>query len=467
MLFSSMEFLWVFLPLVFIIYRVLEHRFRNWFLMLVSVIFYAWGEPSYVVLLLLSIAGNYATGILIEDAPDLRRKKLYLTISMLFNLALISYFKYANFFVDSINHMLPEPAVDLAAIALPIGISFYTFQAISYDIDVYRQTIRAQRSFVDLALYISFFPQLIAGPIVKYHDIEAQLGRRNLAVEDTAYGVRRFLYGLTKKVLIANSLARVADEIFLLNPDGMSAPAAWFGILCYTLQIYYDFSGYSDMAIGLGKMFGFTFMENFNYPYLSKSIQEFWRRWHISLSTWFKEYLYIPLGGSRAGDGRTYCNLIVVFLATGLWHGANWTFVLWGLFHGVFLIIERLGWKRLLERRGWSPVAHLYALLVVIFGLVLFRSDTVGYAFGYWQAMFRPGSLSDLAGYCNWMTLVPFAVGILCCGPLQQWCPRLRARLYDERFVWGPESVMLMIFFGLSIISIASGSYNPFIYFRF
>ncbi len=391
MLFSSMVFLWCFLPVVLIGYYLLDKRWRNLFLLLTSLIFYAWGEPRYIVLMLCSILINYGGGITVGNpSADSMRKKCCLALNILGNLALLGYFKYANFFVDSLNDVFPGVIADFGKIALPIGISFYTFQGMSYVIDVYRGDVKPQKNVLNIALYVSFFPQLVAGPIVKYHDVAEQIVSREHSVQKMAYGIRRFLFGLAKKVLIANTAAMTADEIFALDASSLSPSAAWLGILCYTLQIYYDFSGYSDMAIGLGKMFGFTFLENFNYPYISKSIQDFWRRWHISLSTWFKEYLYIPLGGNRMGSRRTYLNLLIVFAVTGIWHGAAWAFLVWGLYHGFFLLLERAGLKKLLERRFMTPFAHCYTILVFMVGWVFFRCDTLALGASYLKAMFVP-----------------------------------------------------------------------------
>ena len=333
MVFSSLVFLWIFLPVIIILYYVIDEKYKNIFLLLGSLFFYAWGEPIYIFLMIFSIVVNWSIGLLIEKYQF--QKKIFLIVSILFNVALLGYFKYFNFFIDIINQML-HLGIEYKSIKLPIGISFFTFQILSYIIDLYRGEYKAQKSFVKLALYISFFPQLIAGPIVKYKDINEQLACRMHTLEKTAQGVRRFIYGLGKKVIIANTVAECVDYIYGLEYMELTGLLAWIAAILYTLQIYFDFSGYSDMAIGLGKMFGFEFQENFRYPYLSGSIQEFWQRWHISLGTWFKEYLYIPLGGNRKGKVCTYMNLTIVFLAPGLWHGANYNIILWGLYQGMF-----------------------------------------------------------------------------------------------------------------------------------
>ncbi len=380
MLFSSMIFLWLFLPAVFVIDKCLKPKGKNAFLLLASLFFYAWGEPKYVLLMLCSIFLNWSCGLLLCRYPRFRRVTLWTAVSL--NLALLGYFKYMGLIVRSLNHLLRREVFALPGIALPIGISFFTFQALSYVIDVYRGECRAQRNILYLALYISFFPQLIAGPIVKYRDISEQIESRAVTARKLAEGIRRFIYGLAKKVLLANVLAQSADRLFALQIDEMTGVMAWTASLLYTFQIYYDFSGYSDMAIGLGKLFGFDFRENFRYPYLSCSIREFWRRWHISLGAWFREYVYIPLGGSRGGNLRTCRNLGLVFLLTGLWHGAGYNFILWGLYHGFFLIVERIGLGRFLERH--KRAAFVYTFLTVHLGWILFRIESVRliWAFG-------------------------------------------------------------------------------------
>lgn len=377
MLFSSMIFLWLFLPLVFCSYYLIDKRFKNILLLISSIIFYAWGGVSYSLIMLSSIIINYIFALLIDKAIEdnnLKNKKIYLALCIIINLSILGYFKYTNFIISIINSLSQNKIIELTNIILPIGISFYTFQALSYVIDVYRGHNKAQKNIFNLALYISFFPQLIAGPIVKYHDIENQILNRNESLENIFYGIKRFIYGLSKKVILANMFALSCDEILKQPADELGTALVWCASVLYTLQIYYDFSGYSDMAIGLGKMFGFNFLENFNYPYISKSIKEFWRRWHISLSTWFKEYLYIPLGGNRKRKLFTYINLLIVFFATGLWHGASYNFILWGLFHGFFLVIERIFLGKLLEKNKLKFINHIYVIFVFVIGWVLFRA---------------------------------------------------------------------------------------------
>ena len=397
MLFSSLVFLWLFLPLVLILYRLLPAPCKNALLLAASLLFYAWGEPKYILLMLGSITLNYLGGLLLARLRG-RAKTAALVLVVAANLALLGYYKYYSFAGDTLAALLHRQVLPVREIALPLGISFYTFQAMSYIIDLYRGSIRLQKNWFLLALYISFFPQLVAGPIVRYSEVEAQLRSRTADLTGFCYGIKRFLYGLSKKVILSNCFAARADEVFGLSPELVSTPLAWLGALYYTLQIYYDFSGYSDMAIGLGRMFGFHFLENFNYPYISKSVTEFWRRWHISLSTWFRDYVYFPLGGSRVSSKAKHIrNLFVVWLLTGIWHGANWTFIAWGLFYFVLLVLEKYGHLG----RGWPAVCRwLFTFLMVNFAWVLFRADSLGEAAGFLAAMFGRGAglWSDEAG---------------------------------------------------------------------
>ncbi|NLB25903.1 MAG: MBOAT family protein, partial [Bacteroidales bacterium] len=345
MLFSSMSFIYLFLPLVCLLYFLVRADLRNYVLLGASIFFYAWGEPEYLAIMLLTILVNYIGGILIARYPKYKILSLSLTITA--NLGFLAYFKYFNFFVENINLLFKGAGLNFIEVIMPIGISFYTFQAISYVVDVYRGEVKVQRDIGKLALFICLFPQLIAGPIVKYNDIADQIDSREVKADKVILGIKRFIIGLAKKVLLANTLGAVADKIFELSPDNMQTSIAWIGSLAYSFQLFFDFSGYSDMAIGLGLIFGFHIKDNFDYPYISKSITEFWRRWHISLSTWFKQYLYIPLGGNRVSKGRNYFNLGVVFLLTGFWHGAAWNFVVWGIWHGLFIIFEKItGWHK-------------------------------------------------------------------------------------------------------------------------
>ena len=386
MVFSSLIFLWMFLPIVLGLYFLTKENYRNVLLLVASLFFYAWGEPVYVVIMLLSIGINCVCGLKIGVSDEKKRKKA-LVWGVVINLALLGVFKYSGFFMENVNAVFGLD-VEVKKLPLPIGISFYTFQSISYLVDIYRRVCEPQRSLVKMGLFISFFPQLIAGPILKYYDIAAQIDNRKVSFVLFNQGAVRFLQGLAKKVIIANIMAKTADEIFGLGLNDISTPMAWIGIVAYTFQIYFDFSGYSDMAIGLGKMFGFHINENFNYPYISTSIKDFWRRWHISLSTWFKEYLYIPLGGNREGKFKTYRNLMIVFFMTGLWHGASWNFVVWGLFHGVFLVVERI--LQVEKFLRFRLIQTAYALLVVMVGWVFFRAENLSSALGYLNRMFVP-----------------------------------------------------------------------------
>ena len=374
MVFSSLLFIFVFLPLVLIAYYAVPARVQNIVLLLFSILFYAWGEPVYVVLMLFSCVFNYVVGREMEQTPN--RARAVLTFGIIVNVAMLGFFKYWGFLLGTIN-AIPFINIPYHDLALPIGISFFTFQAISYLVDVYRQETPAQRNLIDFSLYIAMFPQLIAGPIVKYHDIAQQLRNKRVSADDFNYGIQRFVIGLGKKVLLANNLGAVYTGVCALGAGEQSVAAAWVGIFCYTLQIYFDFSGYSDMAIGLGRLFGFHFQENFNYPYISQSITDFWRRWHISLSSWFRDYIYIPLGGNRVKPSRHVLNILVVWMLTGFWHGAAWNFMLWGLYYGLLLLLEKYVLIRVLEKLP-APVRIIYSLFVVIIGWVLFSQPSLG-----------------------------------------------------------------------------------------
>lgn len=465
MVFSSLLFIWIFLPIVFIGYYIFSDiQYRNVFLLVCSLLFYAWGEPVYILLMFFSILMNWGIGICIEKTD--RLKKHLIVFDILLNIGLLGYFKYLDFFIEIINKLVGIQ-IDFKKIPLPIGISFFTFQIMSYMIDLYKGEYKAQKNILNLALYISFFPQLIAGPIVKYRDIEKQLNNRICTAEKIAGGIRRFGYGFGKKVLISNVLAQSVDRIYALDYENLTGLFAWTAAVLYMMQIYYDFSGYSDMAIGLGKMFGFEFQENFAYPYLSVSIQEFWRRWHISLSTWFKEYLYIPLGGNRKGKIRTYMNLVIVFFATGLWHGASINFVLWGMYHGFFQIIERLGWKEVLKKQKF--LAWVYTFMVVNFGWVLFRAESLHQAGVFAKRMLAPWKYTDSVFRFPMLvgnkTIAIAALSVLGCGVFQ-WLFRHK-KIAERMKGSGIEALYCMAVFLLCIAALASNTYNPFIYFRF
>ncbi len=478
MVFSSAIFLFLFLPLVLAGHWLAGKRLRNLLLLVASLIFYAWGEGAYVLLMLCSIFLNTLFGRILEAGQTSPYKKWWLASMLGMNLLPLMYFKYSIFLIQNLNAMLLPEYSQLNVpehIHLPIGISFFTFQAMSYLIDIYRHTSHERRSVLDVGVYIALFPQLIAGPIVRYHDISAQIRHRIQSVPLFASGIERFIFGLGKKMLIANPMGFIADTIFALPANEIGLATAWLGILCYALQIYFDFSGYSDMAIGLGRMLGFKFLENFNFPYISRSIREFWRRWHISLSNWFRDYLYIPLGGNRHGHVRTLINLLLVFLVTGLWHGASWNFVIWGLLHGCFLVLERGYWGRLLDK---SPLIfqHSYMLLVVLSAWVFFRADTLDYSLSYLSSMYSPStSMSvhpgvavhlDLAFYCA------LIAGLALAAPLYPWLAgKSKQIVQSHRFTvslaYITRLLLLSAIFYLSVLEIAIGSYNPFIYFRF
>lgn len=470
MLFSSMIFLWLFLPVVFISYYLIKKEYRNILLLISSIIFYAWGGVSYSLIMFSSIIINYIFALLIYNSiseNNKLKKKIYLALCIVINLSILGYFKYTDFAISIINSISKKEVISLKNIVLPIGISFYTFQALSYVIDVYREHNKAQKNIINLALYISFFPQLIAGPIVKYHDIDTQITNRTESLENISYGIKRFIYGLSKKVILANMFALSCDEILKQPIGDIGTALAWIAAILYTLQIYYDFSGYSDMAIGLGHMFGFKFLENFNYPYISKSVQEFWRRWHISLSTWFKEYLYIPLGGNRKGKYFTYLNLFIVFFATGLWHGASFNFILWGLWHGFFLIIERIFLGKLLEKNKLKFLNHIYVILVFVLGWVLFRANNLTHALELYKLMFSyKESIFTVRYFFYPQTLVCFIFGILFCGLFQSIFPKIREAVFSSR-VYVLESIIQFILLFICIMYLVNGTYNPFIYFRF
>ena len=500
MVFSSVIFLFFFLPIVLVGYYLVflpaglgKHRpvwlrSSNLFLLLASLVFYFWGENYLIWILAASVLINYSAGLLLSpDRPaSPLRRKIYLAAALVLNLSFLFYYKYFNFGVDNLGRAMEALGVfgpglsDVARITLPLGISFYTFQAMSYTIDVYRGRVSATRSLIDFACYVTMFPQLVAGPIVRYYDVARQLVERTVTRSDVAYGAGRFIVGLGKKVLIANTVAQAADGIFALPAEHLTFNLAWIAVLSYTLQIYFDFSGYSDMAIGLGRMLGFNFPENFNYPYASTSIREFWRRWHISLSTWFRDYLYIPLGGSRKSTIRTYFNLVIVFLLCGFWHGASWTFVVWGLFHGFFLVLERL-----LGRRGpwaWNKrIGAFYTFLVVIIGWTLFRAETFGQAANFFQAMVGfgegTGRVYHATTYLGPDVLAAMAVGGIFSQPaipaLAGWLKKRIESLDGGRrplFEALTEALRLTALAAVLVASsiwIAAQTHNPFIYFRF
>jgi alginate O-acetyltransferase complex protein AlgI len=469
MVFSSLVFLYLFLPVVLGGYFLLPRPARNAWLLAASLLFYFWGEGAYIGILLLTIVFNWAMGLALERRGGSPAAKVVLAAGIAGNLILLVYFKYADFLIGALGAALPYlggPRLSPLHVHLPIGISFFTFQAISYLVDISRREIQAQRNPVNYAMYKAFFPQLIAGPIVRYRDVAAAVVSRVVTCADFAAGVSRFIIGLGKKVLIANIVAEPADQIFSLPGDQLTAGLAWFGAVCYALQIYFDFSGYSDMAIGMGRMFGFRFLENFQYPYAAVSVRDFWRRWNISLSSWFRDYLYIPLGGSRGGDWRTAANLLAVFALCGLWHGAGWTFLIWGLFHGVFLTAEHFGLGALLQRI-WRPARHAYAMVVVLIGWVLFRCDDIGSAERYFSAMFGATTArsADYGMVANGEVILAMIAGAVGSTP---YLLGAVAKMAD----WSASYVIvrilaLAVILFTSTMVLTASAYNPFIYFRF
>lgn len=473
MVFSSSIFLFIFLPIVLILYYISPKNIKNYTLLFFSLLFYTWGAVDFILIALLSMVADYYITLKITNGNQNYRKR-WLFVSIAINVTLLLYFKYANFFIENVNEIFalfgfqPYKWVN---IVLPIGISFLTFQKMSYVIDVYRKTTPPQKNFAYYALYILMFPQLIAGPIVRYKDIQTQLENRE---EDNSFSNRivgfiRFMIGLSKKVLIANVLSEQADMIFAVSPDYFSTGTAWIGILAYTFQIYFDFAGYSDMAIGLGKMFGFEFLENFNFPYISQSITEFWRRWHISLSNWMKDYLYISLGGNRVKVNRMYLNLIIVFLISGLWHGAAWTFVVWGAYHGLFIMADKLILLKFLKRIGRIP-STIFTFLVVLIGWVFFRSESISYAFAFIKKMFIFDNRID-EFYCNTKFIVILIAAILF-SFMGVWekLENLQFKLFDRNMPMPRLAGLLIIAVVLYLLcggTLLAGDANPFIYFRF
>lgn len=454
MVFSSILFIFYFLPLTLLLYYAGPSRLRNLVLLVMSLAFYSWGEPVYVSIMLFSTIFDYGNGLAIEKCLSSGRKRAaraVLLLSVAGNLGILGFFKYSNFFIETVN-AAGGTDFPLLELSLPIGISFYTFQTMSYTIDVYLGQARAQKNLVQFGAYVAMFPQLVAGPIVKYKDISGQLADRNVTAERFSYGISRFITGLSKKVLLANNIGMVWEQISGGNLAGLSAAEAWIGAAAFSFQIYFDFSGYSDMAIGLGELFGFHFQENFNYPYRSKSMTEFWRRWHISLGTWFREYVYIPLGGSRKGMKRQLLNLLIVWCLTGLWHGASWNFLVWGLYFGVFLTAEKLFLLRRLEALpGW--VSHAYCLIFVAVSWVIFAFDSMADVCTYVKSMFGLGSggwIGEAALYYGETWGVFFVVCALC-----------------SLGIFKMKRAFLPVLFAASICFLAGGTYNPFLYFRF
>ena len=468
MLFSSIVFLFSFLPAVVILYYLLPVRFRNVILLLASLVFYAWGEPVYLFLMLLSILFNYFSGLdIARNLQDKRAAKRSLVFNLIINLAVLGFFKYEGFVLDTLNGILPVH-ISYHALPLPIGISFYTFQILSYIIDVYRGNVKVQTNLPNFALYVTMFPQLIAGPIVQYADVDEQLASREVSWTKFGEGSMYFIRGLAKKVLLANTSGMIFTEVSGLAKGNIAVMTAWLGAFAYMFQIYFDFSGYSDMAIGLGKMFGFEFNMNFNYPYVSKSITEFWRRWHISLSSWFRDYVYIPLGGNRVSKIKHIRNLLIVWFLTGLWHGAAWNFVAWGLYYGVILIIEKYLLSPVLDRLP-DVVRHIYSIVLVVIGWVLFFSSSFGQVADYIRVMFGAGAhgFADRESmYLLTSNLILWLILIFGSTPLVHF--RYEHMLRSKK--WNTTIINSVVYAALFIVCIAylvTETYNPFLYFRF
>lgn len=473
MVFSSLLFLFRFLPAVLAVYYLAPRPLRNLVLFLFSLVFYAWGEPVYVILMITSILISYTGGIMIGRFQRLGRGKAAraaLFVSAIMSLSLLAFFKYADFAVETVNSLFGAEAAVLH-IALPVGISFYTFQTMSYMMDVYRGEASVQKNLISFGTYVTMFPQLIAGPIVQYRTIDGQLRRRRETVEQFAEGIHRFLIGLGKKVLLANQIGALWETVRAMSDPGLPTLTAWLGLAAYTFQIYFDFSAYSDMAIGLGHMFGFRFLENFRYPYMSKSITEFWRRWHISLGTWFREYVYIPLGGNRAGRRRHICNILIVWLLTGIWHGANWNFVAWGVYYGILLLLEKFVWGRYLEKLP-AGFSHLYCMVLVMLGWNLFVSDSLGRGFVFLKNLLGINGQEIWNGETVYLLYNHGFLLVLCIlgsTDLPQRAGRwIWTRLAGKK---GMRMGLLAMFYsGIFILSVAwlvDASFNPFLYFRF
>mgnify|MGYP001595009989 CR=1 FL=1 len=476
MVFSSVEFLFLFLPITVILFFLAPESGKNFVILLASMLFYLWGSGELVFVLTTSILVNYAFGLSVDNAVisnNIKKKNILVTIAIIFNVLVLAYYKYANFFFEEMRHAFEAVGIDGSGwvqIVLPIGISFFTFQSISYIVDISRKESRALRSPIDFGMYIAMFPQLIAGPIVRYNVVAESIKKRQITLDGFTEGSLRFYWGLSKKVLIADPAGEIADKVFLLGSGDLTSPAVWLGTLCYTIQIYFDFSGYSDMAIGLGKIFGFNFPENFNRPYSAISITDFWRRWHITLSNWFRDYVYIPLGGGRMSTLRTTVNLFTVFLLTGIWHGANWTFILWGLFHGLILFLERVTGYRNLQEGQWMIPRRAILLFLVMVSWVIFRADDVDHARMLYKMMFSLEAIgmpeAVQIALSNWNIFIILLGSIVFVLPRNYSGTEIFIR---SSKILGVSSRTLLVTFllPLSLIMVVSGSFNAFLYFQF
>lgn len=470
MLFSSLTFLFGFLPILLILYFILKKRkYKNIVLLIFSLIFYAWGEPKYIFLMLLTILIVYIFGILIDKFEKENKKilkKISLIICIILVLGSLIFFKYSNFLIENVN-LAFKAKIKPLNIVMPIGISFYTFQILSYIIDLYNKKIKLQKNYFSLALYVSLFPQLIAGPIVRYETVEEEIDNRKETKEDVISGTKRFIIGLSKKVIIANQMALLADLIFNKHNGAYGTTIIWLGTLAYTLQIYFDFSGYSDMAIGLGRIFGFHFLENFDYPYISKSVTEFWRRWHISLSTWFRDYVYIPLGGNRVNKFKWIRNIILVWLLTGLWHGAAWNFIIWGIYYGLLLLFEKLFFDRILKKLP-TIINWLYTFIIVMIGWMIFRSNSLNELLLFIKTMFvykQTDWLTILADNLSTFNALMFVLpAFILSFPILK---KIKEKYSGKTIYIILTNILLLMLFIMCIVYLTSSSYNPFIYFRF
>lgn len=470
MVFSSLVFLFVFLPITLLFYFIVPRKYRNFILLIVSLIFYAWGEPVYIVLMLFSTVIDFINGLLVEKYADQPKKaKKVVIFAVIVNLSLLTFFKYSGFIVSNLNALMGT-TFTVPDIALPIGISFYTFQTMSYTIDVFRKDAPAQKNIINLGAYVTMFPQLIAGPIIRYQTVAEQLNHRKETQSLFASGVERFVIGLGKKVLLANNIGLLWSQVSSIAISELTVMTSWLGVIAFGLQIYFDFSGYSDMAIGLGRMFGFELLENFNYPYISQSITEFWRRWHISLGTWFRDYVYIPLGGNRKGKWRTYLNVFIVWFLTGLWHGASWNFILWGLYFGIIITIEKVF---LMKWLSYAPrlIRHLYTLVLLIIGWGLFAFENLSYLKDYFRVMFgfKEVALYDQVTLYYLMTNgVLLIILVVASTPLaKQMYQKLKQSKRGELFDVVLSPIVCLLILILSTAYLVDSSYNPFLYFRF
>lgn len=466
-----MVFLWIFIPISILLYFMVDDKYKNLILVFLSIIFYAWGEPTYVVLLVASVVINYILTILMDKQIEKNKRKVYFIIAIILNIGILVYYKYFNFLVHNIQNIFSLDISEVKKVPLPLGISFYVFSSISYIFDIYRKECKAQKNIINMALFITFFPKLLMGPIERYKDFESciDVKSRKITINSFKDGIVRFVYGLGKKVLIADVVARVADLAFDSNISNLNSQLAWLGAMCYMIQIYFDFSGYSDMAIGIAKMFGFDLMENFNLPYTSQSITEFWRRWHISLGNWFKNYLYIPLGGNRKGKLRTYVNLFIVFIATGVWHGAAWNYIAWGIYNGIFMVIERIKLKELIEKNSIKLINHIYAMSVTFIGWIIFRANGLKNALKYIKTLFIDSKGSQLQTYniLNNRTIITMIIAVLLTGILQLLFSKMNKDNKLSKIYRVIEPVCVGVILIISIMSIVNNTYTSFVYFKF